>query len=658
VTGLSVRLRDFQSAIGNPKSAIAIIFLVALALRLYCLDCKGLWYDEVASLEVAGRGLDAFLTDRFGWMSVQTPLHYLLVWLTSWPLDPAQSAIIVRLPSALAGALITLVVYGLGRELFGRAAGLLAGMCMALSAVHIGYSQDLRPYSLLVLCTVLSVYCLVVAERTGERRWWLAFILASLANLYLSYFALTLVLPALAPYLLWIIYHARAGRTGRYALSSFLVVALGSIPLLLDLASVPRNVPDWTLLTPSLVATQYNRALTQLTKIGTGDLLEIALQWLFFLLAMSGLAFGIRDRRWSGVILCVAFLIVPSLLIALFRTNNTVFQRYILFTLPFYLLLVANGLVSMWRIFAAAKVLRKSLNEDVRAGPRARLGGLPDLNKAPLPERAGTGTRPYETNAALLVARMAVAGFLLVPFAYSAWVYFDAAQYRVFNTQPDYQGVAQYLRSVARPDDLIILADEPALASTVLDYYWHTSSPASFYDARDPRLPATSKGSIYLVVSFFQNDPSFLQRLSAPGNGWPDARHFERVAVLRAPPGDVSASLERFTSIVGAENPRFQPVLTMRASLSQLRGAVATAATTYASAGEYFGTGEEYLRTAEGYLQRGDRARAWREALISKFMRPGSPALHAWLAARLIEENRPDLGSIEQQIARLLTSDE
>ena len=611
-------MRDLQSAIRNPKSAISILFFLALALRLYCLDCKGLWYDEVASLEVAGRGLTAFLTDRFGWMSVQTPLHYLLVWLTSWPLDPAQSAVLVRLPSALAGALTTLVVYGLGRELFGRHQGLLAGMGMALSAVHIAYSQDLRPYSLLVLFTVLSVYCLVVAERTRERRWWLAFIFASLVNLYLSYFALTLVLPALVPYLLWLIYLTRAGKMGSYVLPSFLVVALGSIPLLLDLAAVPRNAPDWGLLTPSLVATQFNLALTQLTKIGIGGPIELALQWLFFLLALAGMAFGVRERRWSGVILCAAFLIVPSLLMALFRTNNTVFQRYILFTLPFYLLLVANGLVSIWHILV----------------------------------------RRQDNSAVGRVARVALAGLLLVPFAYSAWAYFDPAQYRVFNTQPDYRGVAQYLRSVARPDDLIVLADEPALASTVLGYYWYAGWPAPFYDARDPRLPATSKGSIYLVVSFFQNDPSFLQRLSAPGNDWLDARHFERVAVLRAPSGDVASSLDRLVSMLEVENPQFQPVLNMRASLSQLRGSMATAATTYALAGEYFGTGEEYLRTAEGYLQRGDRARAWREALISKFMRPGNPALHTWLAARLVEESRPDLGSIEQQIARLLTSDE
>src|SRR6266542_2759579 len=101
-------------------SALIIITLLALALRLWCLDCYGLWYDEVASIEIASRGPAAILTDRFGGMLVQTPLHYLMVWLTSLPLDPASSSILVRLPSVIAGALTPLVVYGIGKEMFGR----------------------------------------------------------------------------------------------------------------------------------------------------------------------------------------------------------------------------------------------------------------------------------------------------------------------------------------------------------------------------------------------------------------------------------------------------------------------------------------------------------------------------------------------------------
>src|SRR5688572_16956861 len=145
---------------------LAGIFALGLVLRFYCLDCYSIWYDEVASIEVAQRGLNAIFTDRFGWMNVQTPLHYLQVWLTIQPVDPTVTSFLVRLPSAVAGSLTPLLVYALGRELFGRAHGLLAALMMALAIVHLDYSQDVRPYAILTFLTMLSIYCLVIAERT------------------------------------------------------------------------------------------------------------------------------------------------------------------------------------------------------------------------------------------------------------------------------------------------------------------------------------------------------------------------------------------------------------------------------------------------------------------------------------------------------------
>lgn len=601
--------RVFKSAFRIPQSAL---FLLALALRLWGLDSRGLWYDEIASLEAAGRGLPALLTDRFGWMLVQTPLHYLVVWLTSLPLDPTQSAVLVRLPSALAGALATLAVYGVGRELFGWSQGLLAALALAFSAVNIGYSQDLRPYAMVALFTVLSVYCLLVAERTRERKWWVWFMVATLVNLYLSYFALTLALPALVPFLTWAWYRVRKAGGWRYLMASLLVISVACVPVVLDLVSVPRTAPDWSEFTPALVGTQFNLALTQLTKIGIGGGIEVVVQWVFLLLALAGLAFGVREKRWQGIILCVSFLLVPSLLMAVFRTSNTVFQRYILFTLPFYLLLMANGLVGLWSL-----ALRRQ-------------------------ERA------------MRIVWAGLAVLLVAPFVYSAWVYFDPVQYRVFGSQPDYRGIARTVSSMGHSDDLVIVADEPGLGATVLGYYWGSNPPVPFFDARDPRLPAATGGSIYLVVSFFQNDAAFLDRLSIPGNGWLSTRRFERAVVLQAPTGEVRSALDHLTSLLEAENQEFQPVVTLRGSVSQLEGSVDAAASAYRDAGQYFDTGDEYLRTAEGYLQRGDIRKAWREALISKFMRPGNATLHEWLSARLHEEGQQESGAIEGQVARRL----
>src|SRR5688500_11569325 len=181
---------------------LGIIFVLGLFLRLYCLDCHSLWYDEIASIETAQRGIASIFTYRFGWLSNQTYLHYLLVWFSTLPVDPATSALLVRLPSALAGSLIPLFVYGIGTTLFRNLPAFMAAFLSAVSTVLLDYSQDVRPYSILVFLTVLLVYCLLRAEQSDRLGWWAAFTVATVANVLYSYFAVLMFLPTLAPLLL------------------------------------------------------------------------------------------------------------------------------------------------------------------------------------------------------------------------------------------------------------------------------------------------------------------------------------------------------------------------------------------------------------------------------------------------------------------------
>src|SRR5690348_15594324 len=186
--------------LSNVELMILAITAVGALIRLVTLDAHGFWIDEVESLDISSLGVPTFITDRFGYAANQTPLHFGIVWLTSLLADPTTTTVIGRLPSALAGALTIPLAYGLGKELFGKTQGLIAALLLALSAVHLNYSQDLRPYSMLVFLTTLAVYSLLKAERTNSRGWWAVFVASSIVNALNSYVALTFATPAFLPF--------------------------------------------------------------------------------------------------------------------------------------------------------------------------------------------------------------------------------------------------------------------------------------------------------------------------------------------------------------------------------------------------------------------------------------------------------------------------
>jgi 4-amino-4-deoxy-L-arabinose transferase-like glycosyltransferase len=621
-------------------SAIAVIVILALVLRVWCLDCYGLWYDEVASIQIASRGPLAILTDRFGGMLVQTPLHYLMVWLTALPVDATTTSVLVRLPSVIAGALTPLVVYGIGREMFGRAQGLLAALLIALSAVHISHSQDVRPYTLLVFTTALSVYTLLRAERKGSRKWWLAFGLATVAALYVSYFSLTLFMPALVPYLGWVLYkmwrrRETIGAPVKYALVTILAIGAASVPVLLDVVRVQRNLPNLSILieAPHLLLDQGVLLLRSTFQLGLGGATEIYAQWGIFLLALLGAYAAIRKRRIGALVLCISLIALPSILLSVAKTSNPVFQRYAIFIMPFYLLLIANGatLGGQW-LLGLGRWLVRSL-------------------KRTTDDRRRTTVK----QSAILAAPVALL------FLAGVYIYFSPEGHRRFSYLPDYRGAAHYLSSVAGPKDLIVLADEPALGAEVVNFYWRETPPAPAYDARDPRLfSQRPKGTIFWVVSFFQNNPEFIRDLPSSDSAWTDPTYFERIVIIRDARHSILPGMERLAEqahkqLDELQMPAFQPVHTLDGLLYQARGEAAQAADFYMQAGTYFPLlGAEFFSSARGFGERGEHAKAWREAITSNFMQPGNPNLHAWMSQELAAVGYLAESRIEAEIAEAL----
>ncbi len=130
---------------------------------------------------------------------------------------------------------------------------------------------------------------------------------------------------------------------------------------------------------------------------------------------------------------------------------------------------------------------------------------------------------------------------------------------------------------------------------------------------------------------------------------------FDNVAVLRddQPGGSILDVVGRMANKLTNIDPDYPPFITLRGCIYQAQEDYTRAANAY-KAGTYFLLGDEFLRTAKGFAAFGDPKRAWREAILSKFMQPGNPEVHTWLAQQLQQEGYANESRAETQVANAL----
>lgn len=152
---------------------LSAILILASALRLYRLGAQDFWLDELLTLRISGLPFESMIRESFS-TTVIPPLFYVPQFALSrlGLLDPLY----FRLPAAIYGSLGSISVFLLGRELGGTARGLAAAFLLAVSPLHVWYSQDARPYTLLFLLSSLSFYTFLRMLRSPGVGWSLAFI--------------------------------------------------------------------------------------------------------------------------------------------------------------------------------------------------------------------------------------------------------------------------------------------------------------------------------------------------------------------------------------------------------------------------------------------------------------------------------------------------
>ncbi len=148
------------------RIAPLLVILIAFALRFHDLGTQSLWNDEGNSLRLAQRGVGD-LIDAAG-RDIHPPGYYLL--LKAWIALAGDREFGLRALSAFEGVLAVAVTLALGRRLFGRGAGWIAGLLVACSPLAVYYSQETRMYAQLQLLSVSGMALLVAWLRAIQRR--------------------------------------------------------------------------------------------------------------------------------------------------------------------------------------------------------------------------------------------------------------------------------------------------------------------------------------------------------------------------------------------------------------------------------------------------------------------------------------------------------
>src|SRR4051794_4695470 len=161
-------------ALSRPRPELVGLLALAAILNLWALGQNG-WANDYYSAAVRSMASSwhNFIYESFdpsGLMTVDKPPLSLWVQALSVRVFGFHSLSIL-VPQALMGMASVALVYDLTRRRFGRLAGAVAGVVLALTPMTVAVSRHNNPDALLVLCSVAALWFVVRALEDGRTKW-------------------------------------------------------------------------------------------------------------------------------------------------------------------------------------------------------------------------------------------------------------------------------------------------------------------------------------------------------------------------------------------------------------------------------------------------------------------------------------------------------
>jgi mannosyltransferase len=322
---------------------VAGLTLIGALLRIYRLGSKSLWFDE-AALWWIGAGSPSEVLAKNISSNAAPPLFAFVIALTR---TVGDSEWLLRAVPCLAGIAAIPAVYWLARRFLDRGPACFAALLVAVSPMHVYYSQQVREYTLAATLGAVVLALFAGARWKDDWRTWTLLTLTCCVSIFVHYGLAVLVLG------LNVVAGAMALRMddrrrflSRWALSQALVTL--AVVAVMKLALVPQwqqRPPDEYSHIQDAYWSGSLSSLRDLAFHNTRDLLRLVCRlWAFTaLLVAVGLVECVRDRRKRPAL---ALALVPWLLtlaLALCRKFPYSGGRQNIYLLPMLCVIGAAG---------------------------------------------------------------------------------------------------------------------------------------------------------------------------------------------------------------------------------------------------------------------------------------------------------------------------
>lgn len=304
--------------------------ILMLALSLWRIGTIELWQDELVSLDISRRTTTEILHTTQNVDGVHR-FYYLI--LHYWVRVFGDSVTSLRMPSVLAMLGATVCVALVGRRLFGRSAGLAAGLVYALVPTTARFAQEARSYAFIMFGAALATLLLLRALESPRWQRWVPYGLAAVFLGYVHVVAMTLF----AAHGLVVLAVWRRDRDRRLLLGfagACVAAVVAILPVIALGSAQQRRQIHWIKpIQPGVVFPVWTETLGSAALAG-------------FLVLAGLLALG-RLGRPAVTIAVIAVVPLPVVLLASLGSENYYFPKYLMFTIPAWAVMAGAGLTAL-----------------------------------------------------------------------------------------------------------------------------------------------------------------------------------------------------------------------------------------------------------------------------------------------------------------------